>query len=57
MFCAKERKPLHHPDDSHINHRLYSSAVRGITDRSNIADSLWVMLHYLAENPQSRNII
>lgn len=57
MSCAKEKKPVHHADDTQINHRLYSSAVRGITDQSNVADAHWVMLHYLAENPQSQNII
>lgn len=56
MSCAKERKPFHHPDDSRANHSLYFSAVRGIADRSNVADSHWVMLHYLVEIPRAKTL-
>lgn len=57
MSRAKERKALHRPDGIRINHRFYSSAARGITDPSDVADSHWVMLHYLVENPQGQNVI
>lgn len=56
-LVQREESALHYPDDIHINHRFYSSAVRGITDQSNVADSHWVMLHYLAKNPQGQNVI
>lgn len=57
MSRAQERKPVHRPDGTHINHGFYSSAGRGITDPGDVADSHWVMLHYLAENPQGQNVI
>lgn len=56
VLCKGKEAP-YATHDTRINHRFYSSAVRGFIDLSNVADSHWVMLHYLAKNPQGQNVI